>query len=340
MGITETGGEQALDENSSPGEDFLADVCKEWEEETFKARDMGLRSVALRIGIVLGNHDGAMKKILPPFRLGLGGPLGCGKQWMSWIHVRDMARLIVHAVESKNLEGPINAVSPHPVTNREFSKTLGRVLNRPVILPAPAPALKLMLGEMSCLLLASQKVSAGKVLESGFKFQYPRLNTALKAICNHMDHELLTEQWVPLPIDKAFDFFSDVKNLETLTPEFLKFKVLSTSTDELKKGTQINYRLQLHGIPFHWQSTIIEWKPTQGFADIQMRGPYAHWYHRHEFEERDGGTLIRDKAVYRIPFWVPGDVLASATVRKDLESIFIYRREKIEELLGGNTKKN
>lgn len=332
-------GEQALDEHSSQGEGFLAEVCRDWETETFKARDLGLRTVALRIGIVLGNHGGAMKNILPPFRLGLGGPLGGGKQWMSWIHVRDVARLMVYAVENNSLEGPVNAVSPYPVTNREFSKTLGRVLHRPVFLPAPTPALKLVLGEMSSLLLASQKVSSGKVQDSGFKFQYPRLNTALTAICNHMDNELLMEQWVPLPIHQAFDFFSDVKNLETLTPEFLKFKVLSKSTDELQDGTQINYRLQLHGFPVRWQSTIIDWKPTQGFADIQTRGPYAYWYHRHEFEEQDGGTLIRDKATYRIPFWVFGEILASATVRKDLESIFSYRREKIEELLGGRSGK-
>ena len=114
-------GDESLDEESRPGGGFLAHLCGEWEGEIFKAETLGIRTVALRIGIVLGSGCGALKMILPPFRLGLGGRLGTGKQWMSWIHVRDLAGLILHSVESATLRGPVNAVSSNPVTNREFS---------------------------------------------------------------------------------------------------------------------------------------------------------------------------------------------------------------------------
>ena len=275
-----------------------------------------------------------MKMMLPPFRLGLGGPLGDGRQWMSWVHVRDLAWLIIHAVETPSLHGPVNAVSPNPATNREFSKILGKVLNRPAILPVPSFVLRTALGGMSELLLDSQKVSSRKVQESGFKFTYPQLEDALKVICDQPGHTLRMEQWVPQPTDRVFSFFSDSKNLELITPPILQFKILRQSTGEMRAGTKLDYRMKMHGFPVRWQSTIGDWVPNVRFSDRQSRGPYAYWNHVHEFIEKDGGTVLRDSAVYRLPFGVPGDVAAHWLVRRDLESIFAYRRKKIEELFG------
>ena len=186
-------GDETLNETSSLKNGFLAGVCRKWEGEVFQAETLGIRTAALRFGPVLG-HGGALKMMLPFFRLGLGGPLGRGQQWMSWIHVHDVARFIIHVVEHSILHGPVNVVSPNPVTNKEFSRTLGLVLRRPAILSVPGVVIKLLLGEMSELVLNSQKVSPDKALESGFKFLYPKLETALRFICHQSRHEHLMEQ--------------------------------------------------------------------------------------------------------------------------------------------------
>lgn len=332
IGIYGNRGSEALDESFAPGSGALAEICRRWEEEVFKAVALGVRTVALRIGIVLGKHGGAMSMILPPFRLGLGGRLGDGKQWMSWVHVRDAAGMVLHALENDTILGTWNAVSPHPVTNQEFTVALARALRRFAPFPVPGFVLKALLGEMSSLLLYSQKVVSKKT--NGYQFLYPRLNLALREVCNDFNHELLMEQWVPLAIDRVFSFFSDSKNLEILTPDFLGFQIVGQSTAKIEKSTRIDYRLKLHGIPFRWQSQIVDWQPNTKFCDTQTRGPYAQWFHQHEFIEQDGGTLIRDRVTYAVPFGALGVLPIHPFVRRDLEQVFMYRRKKITELFG------
>ena len=327
-------GNDELNENSVSGAGFLAEVCQNWEKEVFRAIGCGIRTAALRIGVVLGYDGGAMKMMLPPFKLGLGGRLGSGRQWMSWIHLHDLARILVHALESDIVAGPINAVSPNPVTNRDFTQQLADILGRPAIFPVPAIVTRLVFGEMSQILLASQRTSAETIRKIGYKFTYPNLSTALKVICDHIGHELLTEQWVPEPIGSVFAFFTDAKNLETITPPFLHFKILSQSNKRLCEGTIFTYSLQLHGIPFRWKSRITDFQPGVRFSDEQIKGPYSIWHHTHQFIEKAGGTVIRDRIIYKLPGWIPGDVVAHPFIRKDLESIFIYRRKKLEELFG------
>lgn len=180
IGIYGDRGEEPVDEGSAPGSDFLARLCADWESEARRAESAGCRVALLRTGIVLGPGGGALAKMLPPFKLGLGGPLGSGRQWMSWISLDDEVGLIIHALQG-SLSGPINLVAPAPARNADFAKALGRALHRPAVLPAPAFALKLALGEMSELLLGGQKVVPKKALESGYRFQHPTLESALKA---------------------------------------------------------------------------------------------------------------------------------------------------------------
>ena len=319
-------------ESSPSGRGFLAKVCKDWEEETFKVKDLGIRAVAFRIGMVLGFDDGAMDKMLPLFKLGLGGNIGDGNQWMSWIHVRDLAGLIVEAIDNTSYEGPINAVSPNPVTNRDFTFTLAKILRRPAILPVPVWVLKNLFGEMSQIIITSQKVSPELVKKLNYKFIYPKIRGALKNIGDQTGHTLLIEQWVPQPLDKVFRFFTDPHNLEALTPEFLKFKILKVTSTPIKEGTLLDYRLKIRGIPVRWQSKITECIHEIRFADMQTRGPYQFWHHIHEFFEKDGGTIIRDRVLYKLPGWVPGDVIAHWFVRKELEKIFLHRRKVVAEL--------
>ena len=175
-------GDEELTEEAGPGSDFLAEVCQAWEAEARRAEEHGVRVVMLRNGIVLGRGGGALKQMLVPFKLGLGGPVGNGKQWMPWVHIDDVVGIILHAIQQGTLRGPVNATAPTPVRNREFTQTLARLLRRPALLPAPAFGLKILLGEFADVLLASQRVLPRRIQGAGYTFRHPTLEAALGAI--------------------------------------------------------------------------------------------------------------------------------------------------------------
>ena len=176
-------GDEELTESSAPGRDFLADLCCRWETETNRAASFGARVVNLRFGIVLAKKGGALPRMALPFRLGLGGKLGSGSQWMSWVALEDVAGITQHALEHGDISGPINVVSPHPLRNADFTAALARTLRRPAIFPAPAFALRIALGEMAqALLLSSQRVLPQKALASNYLFSYQSLTDTLRAI--------------------------------------------------------------------------------------------------------------------------------------------------------------
>jgi uncharacterized protein (TIGR01777 family) len=178
-------GDEILKEESSPGIGFLPEVCREWEAATEPATTAGIRAVQIRTGIVLSTAGGALAKMLPPFRLGLGGILGNGQQWMSWIDIRDMVGAIEHILKSDQLQGPVNLVAPAPVTNVEFTRTLASVLERSAIFPVPAFMVKLAFGEMGeTVLLGSQRVEPAQLVASGYSFQFRELRASLKNLLN------------------------------------------------------------------------------------------------------------------------------------------------------------
>jgi uncharacterized protein (TIGR01777 family) len=175
-------GEETLTEDAAPGSDFLAQVCRDWENEALKAESLGMRVVRLRIGLVLGRGGGTLQALLPLFRVGLGGPLGSGRQWWSWIHRDDLCRLIVQILANESISGPVNATAPQPVRQKEFAQVLGRVLRRPAFLPTPAFALKIALGEFADGILASQRALPRRAQEMGYRFQFEELEGALREI--------------------------------------------------------------------------------------------------------------------------------------------------------------
>lgn len=173
-------GDTILDETSSLGNDFLAEVCKVWEGESKRVEDAGVRSVQIRTGLVLSTEDGALKQMLPPFKFYIGGPLGNGKQWASWLHIEDIIGIYLHAIDNTELRGAVNAASPNPVRMNEFTNTLGNVLHRPSLFPVPKFILRLVIGEAAEVVTASQRVDVQKLLNSGFKFKFDFIKEALK----------------------------------------------------------------------------------------------------------------------------------------------------------------
>ena len=177
-----TRGAEPLTEESSPGDDFLAQVCRGWEAEALGARVAGIRTAVVRMGVVLHPEGGALHKMLPPFRMGAGGPVGSGKQYVSWVHREDALDLLLFVVEHPSLEGPVNATAPEAVTNEAFAHALGHALGRPSLMHVPAFMLKAAMGEMAKVALEGQRVLPKRAQEAGFSFRYPELEAALKDV--------------------------------------------------------------------------------------------------------------------------------------------------------------
>jgi uncharacterized protein (TIGR01777 family) len=172
-------GEEPLDEDAPAGNDFLADVCAAWELEAARAKELGLRVVQVRTGVVLDRHGGALQRMLPAFRLGVGGPVAGGRQYISWIHRDDLIGIMLAALADERWSGPVNATAPEPVPNRDFSRALGRALRRPALLPVPGAALRLLYGEMAEIVTTGARVVPAKPLVLGYEFRHPRLPEAL-----------------------------------------------------------------------------------------------------------------------------------------------------------------
>ena len=179
-------GDETLTESSAPGSGFLADLCVEWEQRAGEAAELGMRVLTFRTGLVLGPDGGALKQMLPPFRLGMGGPLASGRHWMSWIHVDDMLGLLCFALSQRTLSGALNATAPEPARNSDFTQALAEVVHRPAIVPVPEFALRVLYGDMAGILIASQRVVPERALDAGYTFQYRGIAPALAAAVGGM----------------------------------------------------------------------------------------------------------------------------------------------------------
>lgn len=179
IGLYGDRGDEELVETSPPGEGFLAETCQAWEQAAMEAMGLGIRTAVIRTGILLSTRGGALKKMLLPFRLGAGGPVGSGNQWMSWVHIDDHIRALRFILDKDDLMAAVNVTAPNPVQNRAFGKALGRAVSRPALLPTPAFALKLIFGEMASILLEGQRVLPKKLLDNGYRFRFPELGPAL-----------------------------------------------------------------------------------------------------------------------------------------------------------------
>lgn len=330
-------GDEVLTEASSKGSGFLSDVCEQWEK-SLKDIQGNINLHFIRIGLVLSKDGGALPKMELPFKFGVAGKIGDGTQYMSWIHIKDLIDLFIF-VGSNNVEGLVfNGVSPNPVTNEEFTKTMGKVLSRPTFLKAPKFLVETALGEMSAVLLNGQRVKPENALKNGFNFQFTSLETALKDLFFYDlkgERRVFKCQFVEKPRPEVFEFFSDEYNLEKITPPLLNFKVLSKSTPEIQEGTIIDYKLKLRGLPMKWKSLIKDFVKNEKFIDTQLKGPYKKWVHLHGFHDLKDGTLMTDDIVYKVPFGFIGRLFTGALVKRDVDEIFNYRQKVIGEIFNG-----
>ena len=326
--------DEPLLEDAAPGRDFLASVCVEWEAAAHEAELLGIATACLRTGIVLG-RGGALDAMKPIFRLGVGGPMGSGRQFVPWIHIDDLVALYLFAVDGK-VRGAVNAVTPDYATSARFAQALGAAMRRTAIVPAPAAALRLAVGEFANTLLASQLVMPARAQDAGFVWRHPLLETAVAhaiGSTHALDVNVFeTAQTVHAPLREVFAFFSSPRNLERITPPTLRFAFKSVPAS-IERGATISYKLHVHGFPMHWDTLISRWEPERMFEDVQLHGPYALWRHTHSFEERPDGVELLDRVEYALPLAPFGNAV-KPLVDRDVASIFAYRRRVIEELFG------
>lgn len=323
--------------STARGKGFLTEVCSAWEEALSLPETT--RLVMMRIGVILSNKGGALGKMSPIFRLGAGGPIGLGRAHMSWIHLDDLVKFIVEAVGDDSYTGVYNLVAPECATNKQFTKALASALGVPALFPVPPLALKVMLGEMSQVVTASQHIKPSRLTKRNFQFSFPSIRMAMDNLFAHDQsgkqykgvYHLEQQQFIKRPMNEVFEFFSRPENLEQLTPDFVNFKIDKLPEGDLKAGNEIEYTLRIHGFPIKWKTIITEFENHSHFVDIQYKGPYSLWHHRHEFFEVEGGTMVIDRIHYRPPggFFSFG---AIPIVKNDLKKVFAHRRSTLKQI--------
>ncbi|HKB12183.1 MAG TPA: TIGR01777 family oxidoreductase [Vicinamibacterales bacterium] len=355
-------GDERLTERSTAGDDFLARLCRAWENAAIAAEASGVRVVLLRTGVVLGRNGGALAQMLPPFRFGLGGPIGSGDQYFPWIHLHDHVSAIASMIADDRYRGPVNAVAPQEATSRTFAAALGRALHRPAILPTPALALRALFGEAATVMLASQRVEPAALKSHGFTFTFPDLDGALVDIVGGAPvaigpaasgrpgdgvaagsaggadaspprYELRTTTIVDAPLRDTFAFFSRAENLGLITPASMQF-VLTSPAPAIQQGATIEYRMRVGLATLRWKSRIAVWEPGRRFVDVQEAGPYRMWWHEHAFRADGPRTVMEDRVIYAPPLGALGRFANRLFVAPALTRIFQYRGDVIRLRFG------
>ena len=348
---------QAVDERAQPGNDFLAQVCVQWEAAASAAEALGVRVARMRFGVVLGHEAGALSKLLPLFDRGLGGQLGNGKQFMPWVHLHDVAEILTTALTDSNMQGAYNVVAPTPADNQTFTQTLARWRDTKPFLPVPIVALRLVLGEAATAVVANQQVIPQRLQQAGYVFKYPTLEGAMGQLFNAQtvviaprnssmpgpleiagdayvsrrkpDTLLRAHEIVPQPLNAVFAFFCRPENLGLLTPLDMALQIDGEIPAVVQVETVLNYTLRVLGIPLRWRTRIAVWRTEQVFVDSQERGPYRAWWHEHHFHPHVAGTHMEDRVFYAVGKGPLGPMAQVLTVKKQLERVFRHRASAI-----------
>ncbi len=354
VGIYGDRGAEWLDENSSMGSGYLADLCKKWEEAARYSAARGTRVVTLRLGVVVGREGGILRKLMQSFGLGLGSYVGHGDQKVPWIHLYDVIRAVEFCLTADHIRGAINVTSPRPSTSKEFALELAKVAGVRAVIPIPGFALRIVFGEGAQVLTASQNAAPWKLMDSGFEFIYESLQDALeeelhpetvevkrlksrgnqKSIGVPKNHkgcyQLTSSVILKSTAETTFEFFSAPPNLALSTPSWVGFHI-KKMPDEMKKGSEIEYRIKLGPFSMNWRSVISVWEPGESFVDYQQEGPYSLWNHEHVVLDHGVGRCVaKDVVTYNLPFGLIGRIAHFLFVKKLLIRIFGFRRRVMQ----------
>ena len=345
-------GARELTEESARGEGFLAELCEAWEQAALRAKPRVPRVCMLRLGIVLGADGGALAAMLPAFRLGLGGPLGNGEQYVPFIHLDDLLAILLQGLTDERFHGVMNCSAPEPVRFRTFARALGHVLRRPAFLPVPAWLLRLVLGQRAQVVLQSQRTLPARLTQLGFRFQHPTISNALSQCLTFAagvsisaadggarvpggvkpSYVLEQRSRLHVPLSEAFAFFCRAENLGLITPSWMRFELWGEPPSLIVEGTEIHYRIGLGPLTLRWRTLIRSWQPPTQFVDMQAEGPYALWWHEHHLQADGDSTLMLDRVYYRPPLGWLGRVAQPVLIGPMLRAIFGYRSEAISRL--------
>ena len=350
-------GDEWLDESSPPRDDFLGSMCQAWEAAARSAERLGVRVCCVRIGLVLGRGGGVLGSMLPLFRAGLGGPLGSGRQWFPWVHLHDLVELLTTAALDDRYTGPVLGAAPGAITNREFARALGAAIGRWAVLPAPAFALRLALGEAASAVLAGQRVRPVRALALEFRFRFPTIEAALGDLFGGTGApefapagaapsspylarrgatgRLRQSSTLAAPIEQVFAFFCRAENLGIMTTSAAAMQIATPRPLEVGMGRRIEYRMKVGPARLTWVTEFEAWDEGARFVDVQLRGPFAAWWHEHRFERLpDGTTRMEDTVYYRVPFGPLGWIAERLFVRPQLREIFGFRAQAIRLRFG------
>ena len=276
-----------VDETFPDGNDYLARVGRQWEDSTLSVESMGIRRVIIRTGLVLSSQGGIFPVLKFPFSVFAGGPIGSGQQYLPWIHMEDEVNAIRFLIENQEARGVHNLSAPNPVTSKAFGKTLGKAMKRPSSVPAPAFALKLMLGEVSTLALDGQRVIPTRLKEAGFSFKFEHLAGALDALL-HSPRVFRRSFMVNAPLEDVASFHNNMGALNKLTP--FPIIVQLKHIEPIGEGSKAAFNIWFGPVPVRWLARHHNYDPISGFTDTQDEGPFSLWVHQHSFLKVDGQT--------------------------------------------------
>lgn len=282
-----------LNENSPPGVDFLAKVTQDWEKSTDKIEDLGIHRVTLRTGLVLSKEGGLLQTLKLPFLFFVGGKIGSGNQYMSWIHINDWVNAVLHLTTTNNTEGIYNLTAPNPESNESFGKKLGKAMQRPSVFPTPGIALSAFLGEAATLALDGQSVFPKRLVENGFIFSYEYLGDALSNLFEKS--RMFTNSFrVSSNLKSVSDFHKNTSVLKRLTP--FPIIVQFHHVEPIKKSSKAIFTLWFGPIPVKWEAEHYDINEIFGFSDRQLTGPFESWKHRHIFQSSNNNeTMVYDE---------------------------------------------
>lgn len=328
--------EEKLTETSIKGEGFLADVVEAWEKSADPFREMGLRTVHLRLGMVLDSQQGALPKLIFAAQNLLLPRTGFSRHYFPWVHIQDVVRIFAEALVNKKYEGVVNVVAPQMTTSQQFVEDLtGLLKKRPHRnhLFMPKAFYRILLGGMSELVIQSQKVVPQRLLDGGFTFQFPHLSGALLNLFpgDLSEQRFSNQLWVGQKLDSVFLFHRKVQNLKLVTPQ--KIEIDDQSTPLLEKDTSLKFSMPIGKFKLSWKGRISEYELNVCFVDAHSKGPFRLWRHAHQFVSLAGGTQIEEKIEFRLPLGIVGRILGTHYTHNKLKELFRYRNQKLVQIL-------